>query len=269
MLTRVLTSVIGIPVVIAIIVLGNPWLCYAMMAVSLVALYEMYHVIQAKNKPIMYLGYSAIIFQYLFLDWTIQNYFLLTAALVMISLMILVISYPKYSIIDIGLTLFPIMYIGLLFSFIVLIRDIREGSFWIWIIPLSAWGCDTFAYFAGKTMGRHKLAPVLSPKKTIEGSIGGIIGAAVLTAIYTMIYTHYSAFDMRSQVVFVVIAAVLSAIISQFGDLAASAVKRFYKQKDYGHILPGHGGILDRFDSFLFVSPIIYCIAQIVENRMG
>lgn len=269
MLTRVLTSVIGIPVVIAIIIWGNPWLCYTMLIVSLIALYEFYHVIQAKNQPLTYIGYVAVIIQYLFLNTIIENYFLFITISTMISLIILVLCYPKYSIIDIGLTLFPVFYVGLLFSFIVLIREIKEGAFWIWLIPLSAWGCDTFAYFAGKTMGKHKLAPVLSPKKTIEGSIGGVVGVAVLTAIYTMIYTHYSAFNMRNQLFFVIIATVLSAIISQFGDLAASAVKRFYNQKDYGHILPGHGGILDRFDSFLFVSPIIYCIAQIVENRIG
>lgn len=269
MLTRILTSVIGIPFVVAIIVWGNPLLCLTMLVVSLIALHEFYGVVKTKNQPIALIGYIAVILQYLLLKRIIQAYFLFVALTIMVGLIVLVVNYPKYSIIDIALTLFPIYYVGLLFSFVVLIRDMNEGLFWIWLIPLSAWGCDTCAYFAGKAMGKHKLAPVLSPKKTIEGSIGGVIGVAILTAIYTAIYTHFGAVTMKNQLLFVLIATILSSIISQFGDLAASAVKRFYEQKDYGHLLPGHGGILDRCDSLLFVSPVIYCVAQIVEHRIG
>lgn len=268
MLTRIMTSVVGIPLVIAIIAIGNPLLRYVIMGVSLIALYEFYNVTHKQNKPMVYIGYGAIILQYVFLEWVTDYYFIFMALITMASLIVLVVRYPKYSIIDVGLTLFPILYVGLMFSFMVLLRDVQEGSFWIWLIAISAWGSDTFAYFTGKTIGKHKLAPVLSPKKTIEGSIGGIVGAGLLAYIYTLIYTHYAAFAVREKIAWVIVAAVLGAIISQFGDLAASAVKRFYNQKDYGYILPGHGGILDRFDSFLFVTPIIYIVVIMVQNTI-
>lgn len=266
MLTRIMTSVVGIPLVIAIIVIGNPLLRYVIMGVSLVALYEFYNVVQKQNKPIIYIGYGAIVIQYLLFKQVMAHYDVFIAVMTLVSLMVLVIRYPKYSIIDVGLTLFPILYVGLMFSYMILLRDVSNGSFWIWLIAISAWGSDTFAYFTGKAIGKHKLAPVLSPKKTIEGSVGGVIGAGVLAFVYTIIYTRYGAFAIKEQILWVVIVSIIAAVISQFGDLAASAVKRFYNQKDYGYILPGHGGILDRFDSFIFVAPIIYVMVMIGQQ---
>lgn len=269
MFTRIMTSVIGIPLVIAIIVIGNPWLQYVIMGVSLIAMYEIYHVIKKNHKPMVLLGYGAVIGHYLAFDFVMTHYYIYITIVMMLALTILVIQYPKYSITDVALTLFPILYVSLLFSFIVLLRDVKDGHFWVWLIAISAWGCDTFAYFTGKTIGKHKLAPQLSPKKTIEGSIGGVLGAGVIGYLYTMIFTHYNALVVKTQIIWVVIAVMLGALISQVGDLAASAIKRYFNQKDYGYILPGHGGILDRFDSFLFVAPVIYIIVILVQNTIG
>lgn len=269
MLTRLITGVIGTLLAIGIILVGNPWLRYVVMAISLIAMYEFYHVVKVNHKPIVTIGYGAVIVHYLSFNLVMSYYHIYMTLLTVLALAYLVIKYPKYSIIDIALTLFPILYVSLLFSFIILLRDIKDGIFWVWLIAISAWGCDTFAYFTGKMMGRHKLAPKLSPKKTVEGSIGGIIGAGLLGYFYTMIYTQFVPLMVRKQVIGVVIAVMLGAFISQFGDLAASAVKRYFGQKDYGYILPGHGGILDRFDSFLFVAPMIYIVAMYVQNIMG
>lgn len=266
MIARILTSFVGIPLVIAVIVIGNPLLKYVMMAVSLVAIYEFFHVVKTQNKPMELIGYGAIVLQYLGMSRVMEAYPIFIALILLICLLVLVLSYPKYSIIDVALTIFPIVYVGLLFSFMILLRDVPQGAFWIWLIALSAWGSDTFAYFTGKTIGKHKLAPVLSPKKTIEGSIGGVIGAGILAYIYTMIFTQFSTFAMREQIGWILLIAIVGAIISQFGDLAASAIKRFYNQKDYGYILPGHGGILDRFDSFIFVAPVIYVMVLMVQS---
>ena len=188
--------------------------------------------------------------------------------MVVLLLSVMVIKYPKDSIIDVALTLLPVFYTSLLFGFIAMTRDVEHGSFWVWLIPISAWGSDTFAYFTGLTMGKHKLAPQLSPKKTIEGSVGGVIGAGIIGYIYTLIYTTYSAVQLSEYMVLVVIAVMLSAIWSQIGDLAASAIKRYFKEKDFGYLLPGHGGILDRFDSLLFVAPVIYTAVLLAENIM-
>ena len=268
MFTRIMTSVIGIPLVIAIIVIGNPWLQYAIMGVSLIGMYEIYHVLKNRHKPMVLLGYTSVMIHYLCFDFVMTYYYIYITIITMAALTILVIQYPKYSITDVALTLFPILYVSLLFSFIILLRDVRDGHFWVWLIAISAWGCDTFAYFTGKTIGKHKLAPQLSPKKTIEGSIGGIIGAGVMGYLYTVIFARFDTLIIRLEIVWVVIAVILGALISQVGDLAASAIKRYFDQKDYGYILPGHGGILDRFDSFLFVAPVIYIIVILTQNTI-
>lgn len=268
MFTRIMTSVIGIPLVIAIIVIGNPWLQYIIMGISLIAMYEMYHVIKKMHQPMVLLGYGAVIGHYLAFSLVMRYYYLYITIVMMIALTILVIRYPKYCITDVALTLFPILYVNLLFSFIILLRDVENGHFWVWLIAISAWGCDTFAYFTGKTIGKHKLAPQLSPKKTIEGSIGGIIGAGIIGYIYAIIFVQYDPLIIKQYIIWVVIAVMLGALISQIGDLAASAIKRYFKQKDYGYILPGHGGILDRFDSFLFVAPIIYMVVIWIQYGM-
>lgn len=269
MLTRIITAVVGIPVIILIVLLGNPVLQFTMMGVSLVAAYEFYKAVKSSFNPMKYIGYVGIIVYYLFLNTKTVHLDASLGVLLVILLAWMVIKYPKYNIGDVGITLVGVLYTGLLFSFIVLIMNTQYGDFWIWLIMLSSWGSDTFAYFIGKGFGKHKLAPVLSPNKTVEGSIGGIIGAGVLGCIYTLIYTSFRYESLRHYVVLVVVSVMIAAIISQFGDLAASAMKRTYGIKDFGSILPGHGGIVDRFDSILFVAPIIYVAVVVAERIMS
>ena len=119
---------------------------------------------------------------------------------------------------------------------------------------------DTAAYFFGKRYGKHKLSAVISPKKSVEGAIGGVAGSAIIGGIYGFVLGNI--IDKNVWLPFVLISAV-GAVISIFGDLAASAIKRNYDIKDYGKLIPGHGGILDRFDSMIFVAPIVYYIASI------
>lgn len=268
MLKRIMTAVIGIPLVIAVIVLGNPYLKYTIMIASLIGLFEFYRVVSKRYRPMALLGYATTLIMYIAFKQVTSYYWIFVTLFMIISLTVMVVCYPKYCLEDVALTLFPVFYVSLLFSFLVLVREVQNGSFWIWLIALSAWGSDTCAYFTGITMGKHKLAPQLSPKKTIEGSIGGILGAGVLGYIYTMVYTQFAMMEMRAYTVIIVITVMVAAAISQIGDLAASAIKRFFEQKDYGHILPGHGGILDRCDSFIFIAPIIYIVALFVQNVM-
>ena len=268
MLKRIMTAVIGIPLVVAVIVLGNPFLKYTIMIASLIGMFEFYRVVKKNHQPMVILGYGATILHYIAFDLVGSHYLIYVTLLVIFSLSLMVIFYPKYKVEDVALTLFPVFYVSLLFSFIVELREMTNGSFWIWLVALSAWGSDTCAYFTGITMGKHKLAPALSPKKTIEGSIGGIVGAGLLGYLYTMVFTQFAMSQLREHTFVIVITVMIAAIISQVGDLAASAIKRFFEQKDYGNILPGHGGILDRCDSFIFVAPIIYVVAQIVQSTM-
>ena len=133
----------------------------------------------------------------------------------------------------------------------------------LWLIFACSWGCDTSAYCVGMTLGKHKLAPVLSPKKSVEGAIGGVLGAVLIGVLYALAINKFTTSTGINVWYYAAISAV-GAIISQVGDLAASGIKRNHDIKDYGRLIPGHGGILDRFDSVIFTAPIIYYMALIL-----
>mgnify|MGYP000388160286 CR=1 FL=1 len=131
------------------------------------------------------------------------------------------------------------------------------------LIFLSSWGSDTCAYCVGMLIGKHKMAPVLSPKKSVEGGVGGVLGAALLGALYALLISGVNQADGHTPLMYAVICAV-GALISMVGDLAASAIKRNKEIKDYGKLIPGHGGVLDRFDSVIFTAPFIYFLASVL-----
>ncbi len=176
----------------------------------------------------------------------------------MLLMAVYVFAFPKYDTINVMTVFFGIVYVPVMLSFIYLTRMLHGGFYLVWLIFLSSWGCDTFAYCVGMLIGRHKLAPTLSPKKSIEGAIGGIAGAALLGVLY-------AALTDGSIPIYALICAV-GAAASQVGDLAASAIKRQHKIKDYGHLIPGHGGILDRFDSVIVTAPMIYILAVLLVD---
>ena len=130
----------------------------------------------------------------------------------------------------------------------------------VWLVFLSSWGADTCAYCVGRLFGKHKMAPVLSPKKSVEGAVGGVIGAGLLGFIFAHVFHEPT-------VAYAVICAA-GALISMVGDLAASAIKRDKGIKDYGKLIPGHGGVLDRFDSVIFTAPVIYFLSLILISSL-
>ena len=135
------------------------------------------------------------------------------------------------------------------------------GAFSVWLIFIAAWGSDVFAYCAGMLFGKHKAFPVLSPKKTWEGCIGGVLGAAVVAVVYCLAMNYF--FHQSFSIVQYAVVCACGAVISQIGDLAASAMKRNNEIKDYGKLIPGQGGVLDRYDSVIFVAPIVYYLLQL------
>lgn len=166
-----------------------------------------------------------------------------------------VFRHKSHNILDISLTVFGVLYVAFLFSFVTLTRNLQNGQYYIWMIFIGASVTDTFAYFTGIAMGKRKLIPEVSPKKTVEGSIGGMVGCIAAMAAYGAYLNHSIGFVPLYHYVII---GLLCGIISQVGDLTASTVKRFIGIKDYGNIMPGHGGVLDRVDSTLFVAPVIY-----------
>lgn len=258
MLTRILTSVVGIPLVILIMVLGSPYIEVAGLIIALIGVYEFYHMVTKRYKTLSWIGYGSVVVYFLGLNYFSQNFLVFGITLLLILLITMVFTHPKYGIADIAMTFIAPIYVGVMLSFVMLLRGMLHGEFLVWFIFISAWGSDTCAYFAGKCFGKHKLAPVLSPKKTIEGSIGGAIGATAISWIYITVYGYFVPSIGDRGIIFILIVVFFAALLSQIGDLTASAIKRDIGEKDFGNLFPGHGGVLDRFDSILFVAPFIY-----------
>lgn len=161
-----------------------------------------------------------------------------------------VFFYPRYSLVDGAGTLMGTLYVGLL-SYFYLLRNLPHG--WIWLVFMLAgtWASDTFAYIIGKTLGRRRIAPAVSPRKTMEGALGGIFGSLFSAYIFALIYPFIS-------LPHILLLGLLVGIAAEFGDLVESTFKRQADLKDAGSLIPGHGGVLDRFDSMLFTAPLVY-----------
>lgn len=172
-----------------------------------------------------------------------------------------IITEMKTNFVDIAITGFGIIYIIGFIMFIPLIYMSEHGKLLIWYLAISAWGTDTFAYLVGIKFGKHKLTPI-SPKKSIEGSIGGIVGSTLIAIIYTYFINKICNAGI-SYLEITGIAVVLS-VLSQIGDLAASSIKRYVDIKNFGKIIPGHGGMLDRIDSILFIAPFAYFLLTMI-----
>lgn len=177
---------------------------------------------------------------------------------------VFVLRYPKYKSGQLISSVFAFIYAPVMLSFIYLLRNMPAGRFLAWL-PFMAWICDTFAYFSGVAFGKHKLCPVLSPKKTIEGAIGGVMGSGLAGVLFGYIYATYAGTSMNVQTAMIIFAiiAMIAGILSQIGDLIASGIKRDNDIKDYGKLIPGHGGIMDRFDSVIFITPAIYFLSLV------
>ena len=251
-LERLISSVILLAITIFTVVLGGNVLFATIMLLSIMGLYELYRVVGLHNKPIGYLSYLvSLLFDFMIFLHFKDYIFVLVIGYLMILMAIYVFSFPKYHTDQITLIFFGIFYVSIMLSYIYQVRMLEDGAILVWLIFIGAWGSDTCAYCVGMLLGKHKLTPKLSPKKSIEGAIGGIVGAGLIGGIYAWILRSY--INIASpQIVFAIIGA-CGSVISQIGDLAASAIKRDHNVKDYSKLIPGHGGILDRFDSIIFI----------------
>ncbi|TGB00312.1 phosphatidate cytidylyltransferase [Sporolactobacillus shoreae] len=184
-------------------------------------------------------------------------YIKLLILLVLILLGSLVFSKNRFHAEQASFIFFSVVYIGLPFYLLVQLR--LEGLFMALFVQITMWATDSGAYFAGRRFGSHKLAPHISPKKTIEGSVGGVIAALAIAFIFQAIFRKpiFTSWEIQWTV------AIVVSLLGQVGDLAESAIKRFFNVKDSGTVLPGHGGFLDRFDSLIFILPVLYLLGII------
>lgn len=173
-------------------------------------------------------------------------------------LFIYVFAFPKYQAEQVIAGFFAFMYAPVMLSFIELTRLGSAGIITVWFILISAWGCDTCAYVVGKLIGKKKIFPVLSPKKSLEGCIGGVLGAALLGFLYGTLLVKLFPVAVDTFAWQAALICAVGAVMSMVGDLAASAIKRNRGIKDYGKLIPGHGGIMDRFDSVIVTAPMVY-----------
>ena len=251
---RTLTGIFLLFVIIGSTIQGGILLFLFLLFLSIVGVYEFYKAMgKLDYKPNLYLGilFAIILIttNYLGFNKHEGNIIILFSAI----LMLILTFKEKLDINSLFLQVFTMIYIPLSLSRILLLAK----SDLVWLIYISAWGTDTFAYIAGNLFGKHKLAEKVSPKKTIEGSIGGIIG----TLILTLLYAYFMKLD---NYITLLLAGFVGSIVAQLGDLCASKFKRLSNTKDYGYVFLGHGGVLDRFDSVLFTAPFIYMIYLIL-----
>lgn len=259
--TRLLSGIVLIVLLLVFILMGGYLLQAGVCIISLIGMYELYSVFNIQKTIIGYVGYvSCVLFyyrQYVFF-WLDSNDYILFMIYMIAILIVFVASYPKYDTTKTIVAFFGLLYVAVMLSFIYELRAAGDiGFYFVWLIFIASWGCDTCAYCVGVLFGKHKMAPVLSPKKSIEGAIGGVIGAAIIAVVYAIAMKNRINLD-STVIIIMVVATVFGAVISMIGDLAASAIKRFHGIKDYGKIIPGHGGILDRFDSVIIVAPVMY-----------
>lgn len=244
---RVTSGLIGIILLIFIVFKGGLFLSLSVYIISMIGIRELYKAMEKiQIKPIYVLGYLWT--TGLFLNTLVEfNYFELILSLTTILLLILIVLKEKIEVKDISMTILGMIYIPFLLFHVVKL----DGSKYIWLIFIISFGTDTFAYTAGNLFGKNKLCPKVSPNKTIEGSIGGIIGSSILVIIFSLYFKLGPLWKLIGL-------AIICSVLAQLGDLVASRIKRLTGIKDYGFIMPGHGGALDRFDSIIFTAPVIY-----------
>jgi phosphatidate cytidylyltransferase len=253
---RYLGVLILAPLVVFIF-LGGIYLKYGVMLLSIMGLFEFYRVSRVRGvKPLNIAAYLLTIFYYYILNTKYDmNMFIPIALLLFLILLCLPVINVKFNYFDIAITIFGFLYISILFSTIPLVNAKEYGTYLVWFIFISSWICDTAAYYTGRLFGRRKLCPKVSPKKTVEGSVGGILGSVLGCVIYGFILNH---FVLNIPMYHYFAIGLLAGVLCQFGDLTASSIKRNSEVKDFSNLIPGHGGILDRFDSILFAGVVVY-----------
>lgn len=271
MKTRILTAlvmaVVGIPLLIF-----SQYIIYPIAAgvLAVFALYEMAGVIGIRKNlaltlPTYLIALATPIFAYFFSDRMTD--FIFGVLLVIISVLLYLFGYAvarrgEVKFADVATHFTTFTYITVAFTSITLVRYLPNGVYYFALVFIGSWVSDVFAYFVGRAIGKHKMIPEISPKKTWEGAVGGVFFTVIAFLVYGVIIS-YTAADIKPNYVVLAILGLTLSIVSIFGDLIASLIKREHGVKDYGFIFPGHGGVLDRFDSALAVAPVLFTICML------
>lgn len=259
--TRLLSGIVLVILALLFVIAGGNILLGVAGVISIIGMFELYRVFRFEKTLLAIVSYIMGVLYYINLKLQFVNeQMMLVLGFLILIMFVYVLAYPKYHANQVMAAFFGLFYVAVMLSYVYQIRELHNGVYLAFLVFICSWGCDTCAYCVGKLLGRHKMSPKLSPNKSIEGAVGGVAGTALLTVIYCNVFKNQMNIGVQGICVIAIIAAI-AGLISMVGDLTASAIKRNYDIKDYGHLIPGHGGILDRFDSMIITAPIIYYLA--------
>ena len=254
---RMISGILGALILIFVLLFGTPIIQIAVSALAVIAVCEIFYVAHIIGKRMLFL-ISVIASILIMIAQSVNTeMFGFVVYIYIAALFILYMTNRKRTELkDIGAAFLITFYVTFMFGHILYVRSMDYGYLLIWLVFVTAFVTDIFAMFGGKLFGKHKLCPRLSPKKTVEGSVCGVVACVLGVILYCFVckvFCHANPNYPNAAVL-----GFLASIVSQIGDLSASCIKRQYGAKDYGNIMPGHGGVMDRFDSVLFVAPFIY-----------
>lgn len=266
---RIVSAALGILYLVLVIYLGGWYYNLSLICLMFVCLTEIYNAMeQAFFSPQRLIGYLFVLLLLpVFQLKGMMGVFALFTILSLASIALMIYK-GKQKFRTVVSTIFCMVYPVIPLSFLLFIKYLQPyllGTIALSTVLISAWTTDTFAYFTGITFGKHKICPQISPKKTIEGSIGGFLGSIIVSSILGFIFEYYLYSDI--QWFHYSIMGFLAGVFAQIGDLSASAIKRYTGIKDFSGFFPGHGGMLDRFDSILFTAPVIYFYFVLIINK--
>lgn len=256
---RIISALIGVPVLLCFVIIGGLPLALLVAGLMMLGFYEFGEMVKAKGHQFLFwpvaIGGMAMLIAMVcqWPNWASMGMMVAFALIFLLT----IINYPKVDVASVGVNFLALVYIGWTLPHLVAIDTFADGTLILLYLFFGIWSSDSGAYFVGKFLGKHKLAPRISPNKTVEGALGGVLATLVVLSVLN----HFLLLFTLNQVL---IFAFFLSLLGQFGDLVESLLKRFLGVKDSGHLIPGHGGILDRFDSIIMAAPFIYYIVLLL-----
>ena len=263
---RLTSGLLGFPLVLLVLLIGDKIVVdIALSIIALLGMNEYLNAVSKVSNPVKWISYvscSSIAIIHIVPQEYLNMIVTLSVPTILIILFAQVVATEmKTTFKDIAYTFLGIFYVVFFIMFVAFIDGMPNGKILIWYAIFAAWGTDIFAYVVGKHFGKHKFSKV-SPKKSIEGCVGGVIGSLIMILAYTYIANNY--WGMNYSYLFITAIGVMLSLIGQIGDFAASSIKRFVDIKDFSNLIPGHGGMLDRIDSLIFLAPFAYALFTIL-----
>ena len=268
-LKRIITGLIGLPLVAIVFIFGNKYIMDILFTiVAMFAMYEYQKCVSTKSKTIKWISYLSVLVIasiHIIPIGILEKIVLISIPVLLLVLFLhIIVSDMKINFEHISYTLFGIIYISAFIAFLPMIYGLEKnisGKILIWFVIFSAWGTDIFAYFVGCKFGKTKFSKV-SPKKSVEGCIGGTVGSILINLLYVYCLNRFGGFEISYLTIGLICFAL--SIIGQIGDFSASCIKRYFDVKDFSELFPGHGGMIDRIDSVMFIAPFAYILFTMI-----